>query len=373
MSAYMLNTENCKIKKVMFIVSSLTSGGAERVISELSNNFSERGIEVSILLISHNAVAYDLNPNIKLILLKKKMEGVKGLLAVVRRCVLIKRYVKRLNPDIVFSFLSIVNIYTCISLGWSHNKLIVSERNDPERDPTSVMKRKVRNYVYNYADGYVFQTELAKNYFPTCIQEKSVVIPNPLKNGLPEASISEREKRIVAIGRLEEQKNYSLLIRAFAELNKDYPDHTLDIFGEGSQRESLEMLAKELGLLPHVNFRGVVRNVHEIIKGASMFVLTSDYEGMPNALMEAMAIGLPCVSSDCPCGGPAALINDSENGMLFPVGDQTALYACMKEILDDRYLLEKLSKNAVGIKDTHQLSLIADQWLSFAEEIRNRG
>lgn len=373
MKSCMTDTQDISIKKAIFVADSLGTGGAERVISELSNNFSDRGIQVYILLIGENKISYLLNQNIKLISFEKHLERKKGLSAILGRCILIKRYVKLINPDIVFSFLSIVNIYTCVSLSCTNYKLIVCERNDPERDPPNLIKRKIRNLVYKFADGIVFQTIMAKNYFPIIIQKKSVVIPNPIMKGLPEHHSGEREKRIVAIGRLEEQKNYPLLIKTFAELINDYPDYTLDIFGEGNQKGFLEMFVKELGLEKHVNFRGFVHDVHEKIKCASMFVLTSDYEGMPNALMEAMALGLPCISSDCPCGGPTTLIENGENGFLFPVGDQERLYTYMKKLLEDNYLTEKISRNAVGIRENHQLTQIAEKWLSFAEETRKRG
>ncbi|NMA14486.1 MAG: glycosyltransferase, partial [Clostridia bacterium] len=352
----------------MFIAASLVPGGAERVISELSNYFVNNGLAVSILLISGDVVKYDLHPDIKIISMYEDMKGRSGLWAMLRRKFLITQYVKHVNPDIIFSFLSDVNIYSCLALGLSKYKLIVSERNDPERDPASMLKRKIRDVVYKLADGYVFQTEAAKSYFPKSIQQKSTVIPNPIKAELPAPHRGEREKRIVAVGRLEPQKNYVLLLRAFAELHKGYPDYTLDIYGEGSQREYLLRTAKALGVTPRVNFNGVVHNVHDLIKSASLYVLTSDYEGMPNALMEAMAIGLPCVASDCPCGGPAMLIRDGENGLLFPVGDQKALVECMKKILGDKELALLISQNAIHIRNKYKLSSIAEQWMLFAEK-----
>lgn len=367
MSSFMSVIEKGNINNILFITASLSSGGAERVISELANYYADGGLLVNILLISSDVIDYDLHSNIKITSLNKEMEGRKGLSSMLHRRSLVKRYVKHINPDIVLSFLADVNIYSCLALGLSKYKLIVSERNDPERDPVGMIKRKTRDIVYRLADGYVFQTAAAKNYFAKGIRQKSAVIPNPVKAGLPDPYSGEREKRIVAVGRLEPQKNYPLLLMAFAELLQTYPDYILDIYGEGSQREYLMGAVERLGISPRVNFMGVVHGVHNLIKKASMYVLTSDYEGMPNALMEAMAIGLPCITSDCPCGAPAMLIENGKNGLLFPVGDRSSLHACMKKILNDKALAAKLSQNAVEVREKYRLTQIAGQWLAFAK------
>lgn len=361
-----------KVKRIMFVIPSLCAGGAERVVSELANEFSNIGLDVGILLVSKDAVVYDLNPAIKLISLEEGMKGHKWVAGMFKRCVLIRGGVKRFNPDLVLSFLSVINIYTCASLLFSRYKLIVSVRNDPGKDPPDPIKRRIRDFVYRYADGYVFQTGLARGYFPTEIREKSAIIPNPLKNDLPGPYNGEREKRIVAVGRLEGQKNYPLLLKAYALLRNEHPDYILDIFGEGSQRACLESLTRELGVGKWVNFRGVVSNVHDLMEKASLYVLTSDYEGMPNALMEAMAMGLPCIASRCPCGGPAMLINHGENGLLFEVGDKNGLLLNMKKVLKDGDLAGKLSANAVKIKSTYRLADIARRWLAFAETVVSR-
>lgn len=371
MNNYMKNTQDKRVKSIMFITAALTSGGAERVISQLSNYFAEIGIKVNILLLSSSEVDYDLHPEIQIISIDKRMGKLTGLLAMFLRLRLIKEYAKLINPDVVISFLSVINIYSCLALALGKYKLIVSERNNPEIDPSNIVKRKIRNIVYLLANGLVFQTEMAKEYFCHKIQKNAIVIPNPIKSALPEPYEGIREKRIVAVGRLENQKNYPLLLRTFACLVEDYSGFTLDIFGVGSDRDELEKLAAELNLTEQVNFKGVVQNVHELIKNASLYVLTSDYEGMPNALMEAMAIGLPCIASNCPCGGSSVLIDHGKNGLLFSVGDQDELLLNMKKVLGDKALAEILSVNAIKIRETYQLPKIAQQWLSFSERVLN--
>lgn len=369
----MKNTEKKQVKSIMFVTAALYSGGAERVISELSNYFVEIGITVNILLLSRSDVQYVLHPKIQINSIQERIGSRTGLSAMLLRIKLIKEYTRLINPDVVISFLSVINIYSCLALWLSKYKLIVSERNNPESDPSNIVKRKIRSMVYLLADGFVFQTEGAKEYFCNKIQEKATVIPNPIKATLPEPYKGIRERRIVAVGRLENQKNYPLLLRSFACLLEDYSEYKLDIFGVGSDKDKLEELAAELNLNAKVNFKGVVQNVHELIKSASIYVLTSDYEGMPNALMEAMAIGLPCIASDCPCGGTASLINHGENGMLFSVGDQEELLLNMRKVLGDKLLADELSINATKIRDTYQLPEIAQRWLAFSEKVLNRG
>jgi len=356
-------------KKVVFITSSLSSGGAERVISELSNYFSQHKIDVYILLISQNQIEYDLCDNIKIIPLCNEIKYKSGILAIINRIYKIRKYVNNISPDVVFSFLSDINIYSCIALGISKHKLIVSERNDPKNDPRSPVKRMLRYLTYNLADGYVFQTQQAKEYFPKRIQKKSKVIPNPLKKNLPMPYKGIRKKTIVAVGRLENQKNYPLLFEAFDDFSKEFPDYNLVVYGDGSKRAQLEELIINMGLKDKIILKGIVQNFHEDIKDAAMYVMTSNFEGMPNALMEAMAIGLPCISSNCPCGGPALLINHMENGLLFDVGDKEELVKYMKLIVKNNDLARSISERAYHDLQNYVIDRIANQWLEFVDSL----
>lgn len=364
-----MKIKNSSIKSLMFIVSSLGTGGAERVVSELANYYLDKGIDVYILLISNDKVRYNMNEKVQIINMCNEVNQKSGFFAMLHRLKLIRNYADQFKPTIVFSFLSVINMYTCLALGLSRHKIIISERNDPRQDPRDRIKRIVRVIIYRLANGYVFQTEMAQKYFSKKIQRKSVIISNPIKAGLPEPFNGIRSKRMVAIGRLEKQKNYSLLIEAFNEIQKELNDYVLDIYGEGKERKSIESMIYGLGLENKITLHGNVSNVHEVVLDASIYILSSNYEGMPNALMEAMALGIPSISSDCPCGGPAILIKDGVNGLLFPVGNKKVLIDRIRNVILNGDISEEISLNAVRIRKTYELQHVAEQWLSFAKKI----
>ncbi len=354
---------------MMFVVSSLGFGGAERVISELANYFSDIGNEVNIMLVSNNKINYNISPKIKIIDLSSKMVNKTGLFAIFERMWLIRKLINHIKPEVVVSFLSIINIYVCFSLMISKHKLIVSERNDPKNDPKGVVKRAVRLLAYKFADGFVFQTETAKKYFSKIIQKKSIVIANPVISNLPEPFKGIRSKKIIAIGRLVEQKNYPLLIYAFNEIQKEFNDYNLYIYGEGKDRNKIEKLIKMLSLEDRIILKGNVSNVHEEVVDASLYVLTSDYEGMPNALIESLAMGIPSISVDCSGGGPAAIIENGENGVLVPVGSRDDLVDAMKRILTDIDFSKKLSINAVRDSKKYSMQNISVKWRNYINSI----
>lgn len=361
------------IRRILFVISSLAYGGAERVVSELANEFCAKGLEVGILLISAETVAYPLDTRVELFSLNEFVNGFQGLRAARKRCQGILAVTRRFAPDMVISFMSVVNIYSCLALKNSGYPLIVSERNDPSTDPPEQYKRNVRDFIYRYAHGVVCQTRQARDYFGQRFRRRLEVIPNPVKTGLPLPYEGKREQRIVAVGRLEPQKNYPLLLAAFAHLSAEFPGITLDIYGDGSLRNRLEDMVLERGIKDRVTFHGAVSDVHERIRDAYAYILTSNYEGMPNALMEAMALGLPCVASDCPSGGPAELIQNGKNGLLFPVGDLNALIDSVRRLLVDGDMARRLGNEALKIREEYECVGIAQKWITFAETVRKQG
>lgn len=313
--------------KIFFTIGSLSGGGAERVVSVLANNFSRKGHEVTIVTLSKNVYTYPLDMGIRRIHISPsiKIKGFSGGQKILK----LKKYISLVNPDIVISFTTGINIYVLLTKLLLPFRVIVSERNDPKRDPKNIIYRIARNVLYNLSDGVVFQTPDAQHYFSSRIQSKGVIINNPIKPDLPEPFTGERKKCIVATGRLENQKNYTLLFEAFAVFRQKYPEYTLDIYGEGSLLKQLKQLTVDLKIDKQTTFKGVVANWHQEARDANMYILSSDYEGMPNALMEALAIGLPCIATNCPCGGPRLLIENGVNGLLIPVNDKDALIKCM--------------------------------------------
>ena len=243
---------------------------------------------------------------------------------------------------------------------FSKAKFIASERCNPTS--YSGIKRLLMQHYGKRADAWVFQTEEAAKWYEG-IAKKSVIIPNAINPAfIRKPHEGEKEKCIVAAGRLSEQKNFKLLIDAFALISEEFSDFSLNIYGKGPLEEELREYARSKQLEARVKFMGYVDDMPEQLEKATAFVLSSDFEGMPNALMEAMALGLPCVSTDCPCGGPSYLINTDENGILVPVGDAEKMAVAMRKILADPELSNTLSNNARQISDRLAPQKIYKEW-----------
>ena len=247
--------------------------------------------------------------------------------------------------------------------------VIISVRNDPEIE----YKNKIINYImrklYPLANGFVFQTQDAKDYFKTILKCKKEVIENPVnENFLKTNYKGEREKKIVAVGRLEPQKNYPLLIEAYKEVCAKHPEYNLEIYGEGSLKEYLLEITKRLKLEEKVIFKGESNQVWADIYKASAFVMSSNYEGMPNALLEAFCLGVPCISTDCPCGGPRSIITNDINGLLTKVGDIKGLTDAINRIIEENIGV-KFSNKASKERQKFKTNVICNKWKKFIEDI----
>lgn len=351
------------MRKILFAISSLGSGGAERVVSTLANELTARGYAVSMLLVANSRQVYPLSEKIRVVSLDCEEDLGRGVLKRYPiRLKKIRAALKEMNPDAVVSFMSETNIDVCLAALGLKVPILVSERNDPAVDPASRVKQLLRRFAYLRSDGFVFQTPDAQAYFSRSIQKRSRIILNPLVSTLPEPYTGPREKRIVAVGRLNPQKNYPLLLDAFWEFSRKHPDYTLEIYGRGNLEPRLRAQISQLGLEDRVLLKGFCAQVHDAIRSAAFFVMSSDFEGMPNALMEAMALGLPCVCTDCPCGGPRMLIRDGENGLLVGVGQKNELVQAMDRLADNPELAQTFGQQAALLRDRAKVTVIVDQW-----------
>lgn len=355
--------------KILFCIDSMTKGGAERVISNLANMFvNEANSEVYILTLLKGDSAYQLNDKIHFDSLKIK-EGKKNILekifSVLKNTKSMRKYIKRNSIDVVISFLPRASWYSAISTIGLKSKLIISERNDPNSIYKSTFQKKMYKMIYNMSDGAVFQTNDAKMFFSKKVQNNSVVISNPVNDTFfDNIKVEKRLKNIVSVGRLSEQKNHKLLIAAFSDFSKEYKDYKLIIYGDGPLRDELENQIKNLKLKNKVILAGIENNIKEKIYNASMFVFTSDYEGMPNALMEAMTLGIPCISTDCPCGGPREIIDDDVDGILVHVNNKDEIVSAMKEIIEEN-LFDSFSEKAKKKMKNYKIDVINKKWKQY--------
>lgn len=357
------------MKHIVFLALTLTRGGAERVIANLCNEALSEKYRVSIITCMNKPVGYELKPGIEHICIEKTSDvHYKNLRErFLKRRKLLKKVLEECKPDVLLCFLPEPN-FLALSLKKHFDfPMIISVRNDPVKEYKNPVYQAIMRILYPKADGYVFQTEQAKEYFSFSkkIMEKCCVIPNPLAREfmdykrVPEEN---RRKAIVNVGKLSSQKNQTVLIQAFSKIKDMFPEYQLHIYGEGDKRNELESLVKDLEMQDRVILKGNVSELSKQIEDAALFVLSSDYEGMPNALMEAMAMGIPCVSTDCPCGGPEFLIQNGENGMLVPVGDVDKLAETMELLLQDRELADTMGHKATQITKTLHPDVVHENW-----------
>ena len=349
-------------KKILILISSIGGGGAERVASILANGLSKR-YEVSVMYYNRKEAAYHFNEEVRLIdcsstkSLKSDIPGVyriRSILRTMNRVRKINEFVRKEKTDVVISLLISPNFYN----GLSRVKAlrICSERNDPSRNTKKYQKRGL--FAYRHCDHVVFQSREVMEQFPKDIQEKSYLIPNPVQ---VDTRVSEiRKKKIVSIGRLVSQKRFDILIRAFKDFHETHPDHHLHIYGKGELKKDLKELTRQLNISDSVHFEGFHEDIHEEIRDAECFVLSSDYEGMSNALLEAMAMGHACISTDC--AGSTDLIEDGVNGILVKRGDISALSKAMTMISDDPELRERLGKKAMESMEDLSPERIVREW-----------
>lgn len=343
--------------KIIFVIVSLAGGGAERVISILANQFVQKGIDVTVMMIAGDEVAYPIDERVHLLCIGGRSGG-----SIKARLIRIKKmrdFFKANRESIIISFGPGSSFFAVIADLFLGNKMVISERNDP-----AICKYKmIRNLVYGRAKTLVYQTEDAMNCFPKGLRNKGCVIPNPVADSLPEPYKEKREKTVAAVGRLEPQKNHKMLLQAFASFHKKFPEYKLHIFGQGSLEKELQTMANSLGITEAVVWEGFVKNVPEKIKKAGIYALSSDYEGISNSLLEAMALGIPSVSTDCPIGGSKLCIESDCNGILTPVGDVRAFAEALEKIAGDKEFASMLSLNGVKIRDAYSEENIADKWI----------
>lgn len=357
-----------ELKRLLIVTHNLAGGGCERVISLLSAFFCERGIDVSIATEYACESFYALDPRVRVFPLLQKNEC--GTRDIPKAYAALRRHVLSVRPDLVLALPEKVNVWAALFLLGARSPLVVCERNDPRRHPERTLKRILRRLVYPFAKGFVFQTAEQAAFFPRRVRARGAVLDNPLDTStLPAPYFGERGKTVVSAGRLEPQKNFPLLVRAFAAFYQNHPDWKLIIYGEGGGRAALEGLCGEL--LPEGSYLlpGQSATLDFDMQKAGMFVLPSDFEGMPNVLIEAMAMGLPVVATDCPCGGPASLVRNGESGLLVPVGNEAALAAAMALLADEPGLAAKLGREAAGIRARVDAVTVTELWRAYLERV----
>lgn len=364
-----------EMKKIMFHVNSMGKGGAERVIAVLSKYFADDGYEVVVTTEWESEEEYMLDKKVRRVSvgLTEKEEKKSRIIKILLRILRYRQEIQKEKPDIVISFCAKANFRSAYAMKGLDIPLLVSVRNDPQIDYAP--HRFATRYMEKKAAGCVFQTEHAKQFFRADFQKKSRIIWNPLSEKFLKTDLKkpiERQHRIVTVGRITKQKNQKLLLEAFEEIKKQYPDYHLYIYGEDSKdgsKEELEYFITQKCLQDSVCFKGVCQNIEQEIKKSDIFVLSSNYEGMPNALLEAMALGIPVIATDCPCGGPAMMIDNGKSGLLVPIKDKEALVTSMKTLIQDSGYAQELGGKAQDVKQKAHPNRVYQEWKEYVEEL----
>lgn len=351
--------------RVLFVLPSLGAGGSERVVTTLANHWAQQGRQVGIANFDDPAFSpfYPLADEVALFRLG--LPAASGglpaqILQTARRIKALERVYREFEPDVVISFLTKANVMSVLAARRSRIPVIISERNNPTLQHFNAFWRAARAYTYPKAFSFVTMTKGAAEYYPERQRPRTSIIPNPVN--LPESWQDRRKgNTITAVGRLTDQKQFHLLIDAFAQIAADFPDWNLVIWGEGSARADLEQQRARLGLDDRIALPGLTEQPGQWVETADIFVLSSAYEGWPNVIVEAMAAKLPVVAFDCE-HGVSDMIEDGVTGRLVPLGDVPGLARGMASLLKDPDLRQALARRAGEASARYDTGVIADQW-----------
>ena len=353
--------------RITFLLASLGSGGAERVVSLLANKMAEYGHQVEIVCLKFNDIYYQISPKVKVTF---AMQHTKSRF---KELFWLRKYIKKQKPNVVIPFTEGVYCFTIMSLLGTGIPIIASERLDPTAMSTT--RKLLKTLLLPYADWFVVQTQSIKEYFPQSIQKKTSIIYNPVNDdvfGLPLLSLKgrkggERLNRIISVGRLFPQKNQEMMIRAFARIAEEFPDWQLVIYGEGPMRSSLELIVDSLQLRGRVSLPGRTEHVIEELRRSKIFCMSSDYEGMSNAMIEAICVGLPIVTTDV--SGVRELVKDGVNGFVVPCGDVVKLSTSFLELMNNGQLIKDFSKYSYAKRELFKIDSIVEQWEKLIQQI----
>ncbi|MBD5488012.1 MAG: glycosyltransferase family 4 protein [Lachnospiraceae bacterium] len=363
------------MRKIAFHLNCLEQGGAERVVTNLANQFAKEGYEVIIATEWYGENEFQIDSKVRRVHvgLREGDDKKHRLVQFMLRVKYLRKFLKEEKPDILIPFARKALYRGLMAAYFIKIPVLISIRTDPAGHYEERSDKIQIPLLFPRADGCVFQTEGARDFFAPRLQNNSRIILNPIHDkyiGVPIPKA--RAKTVVQSGRLVDFKNQPMLIRAFVNVHAKHPDYDLKIYGGDSfdgTKEILEGLIEEYHAKDYIHLMGASDSLEKELTNAALFAFTSDWEGLPNALMEAMALGLPIVATDCPCGGPRTIMTDGVDGLLIPIKDQQALEDGINRLIENPELAEQLGSNARKIADRTNAQAVYEQWRDYIEEI----
>lgn len=347
--------------KLTFVTSTLHAGGAERVISLLANSFCQKGYEVEIVCINKHLVFYPIDEKVKVWFAEDEVKS----LSILKKMMWLRKHINSEKPDVVIAFMLEVYCVTLASLIGVSVPVISSERIDPHFFGRA--KGLLRWLLLRGTTHLVVQTVRIKDFYSAKLQSRTTIIPNPVTDKVFSLTPTLKQKRIIAVGRLAYQKNYPMMFRAFAKVHHDFPDWQLVVYGNGPQKDEIRGVIERLGMEGHIILAGKSDHVVEEMNKSSLFVMSSDYEGMSNALLEAICVGLPVISTDV--SGARDLITEGVNGYIVPVGNERALTLALSSMLSSPEKMDEMGRQSKALAPRFREEQIVGQWEELIKKV----
>lgn len=348
---------------IAVVTRNLSAGGAERVVVQLLDEWVKTN-NCELILLDNCDDFYKVDSRVKITRIGQKNNN--PLLDKVSSYAMVRKKIMADNVDIVLSMPEEIGIYVIGAMLFTNLPIVVSERNNPYVMPYKKITRALRKLLYPFAKGFIFQTQNAANFFSDSIQKKSIVLSNPLDlSRIPSMHIGPKDKVIVSAGRFEKQKNFKLLIDAFSIFVRNHDDYKLIIYGEGSLRQELSDYARLILGDGKFSFPGKNDDLLNQIKDCEVFVLSSDFEGSPNVLIEAMSMGMAVVSTDYAPGGVETIIDNNKNGLIVQSNNHEILASAITRLVEEKDLAERFRHEATEIRKQFDSSIVSKQWLDY--------